>query len=138
MKSILTCPGCKYYAACGDIERTAPCNGKEISETVEFDEREIPLQLNVRSIFDERLGGFLRNSREYFIRLLDENGDEYAIPSGHFYFIKANGETLEYGESAVFYGQKVRGMSESEEREWDEGGYDGLHIVDLWGNMKEE
>lgn len=133
-----TCPGCKYFVVCGDSERTAPCNGKEVSETVKVNEREIPLQLSVRSIFDDHIGGFLRNSGEYFIRLLDENGDEYAIPRDHFYAIKANGRTLECDEFAVFYGQKVRGMSGSEERKWNEGEYDGLHIVDLWGNMKEE
>lgn len=28
----MTCRNCKYFSQCGDIERTTPCEGKEVNE----------------------------------------------------------------------------------------------------------
>ncbi len=133
-----TCVGCKYYAACGDIERTAPCNGKEIAETVIVNKREMPLLRNIRSIFDEQLGADFYNTGEYMILMRDCKGKQYAMTKQDWYITKTKGKQLEAGESAEFFGSKVRGMTSEEEAKWNHGEYDGLHIVDLWNNMNEE
>ena len=138
MDTTRTCSGCKYYAACGDDDRIDPCDGREITKTVIVNEMEMPLLHDIRSIFDEELGRNFCHTGEYMVLMRDCKGNRYAMTKQDWYFAKRNGRTLEEDESAVFYGQKVRGMTSEEEAKWNRGEYDGLHIVDLWTNMKEE
>lgn len=100
--------------------------------------REMELRTEPYSIFDVDVAGQHDSNGNYVIVMVRENGDRYAIPRDDWFRFKAKGKALDEGEVQTVAGETSRGMTEYEERQWNIGTYDGLYVVDLWGNIKVE
>ena len=94
----------------------------------------MPVEETIRSIFDHNVAGQIDNKGNYYVIIVDHVTHEYyAMTVENLNKADALGRTLEENEVAMFNGEKVRGMTFSEEREWD---CDNLMAhVDLWGNV---
>lgn len=99
---------------------------------------ELELENKIRSIFDESVAG----------QIAEEDGNYYCIHRDHkthkLYALTREAEaevmgigyTLEEGQEAVFNGEKVRGITFSEEKLLNEDNL--MACVDLWGNIATE
>lgn len=55
MESTKTCTGCNYFFACGDAERTEPCDGREIASEKKLTEERASLMLEIEKLTSEWL-----------------------------------------------------------------------------------
>ena len=88
----------------------------------------------VRSIFDQDCAGQLDTYGGYYCIHVDHKTHEcYAVPKDISLEFREGGRSLEEGEVAEFYGERVRGMTMQEAIRWNA---DILNaVVDLWGNI---
>ena len=94
----------------------------------------IPLEERPRSIFDQNIAGQFDTLGTYYVIHADHKTHKYyALTKENYFKFKAIGRILGENETAVFAGEKVRGMTFAEEQAWNE---DRLAAhVDLWGNI---
>lgn len=89
----------------------------------------------VSSIFDTNWAGQHDTNGKYWCIMTDHKTHEnYCVESDvrHQFYMNA-GRMLEYGETAVFNNEEVRGMSISEQMDYNMERVTGL--VDCWGNL---
>lgn len=106
--------------------------------TFDNDYGTLPLDENLRSIFDLCYAGqidvkgnyycihFDHKKKEYYALTKEANADAYII-----------GKPLREGEQATFRGETVRGMTRQEEELWNQDELQEVN-VDLWGNVAVE
>lgn len=103
---------------------------------VTFDNRygTMPLEETIRSIFDTNIAGQEDTNGNYYVIHVDHKTHKmYAMTVENTRKAEEIGRTLEPEEEAVFNGEKVRGMTWSEEEEWNMDRL--MSHVDIWGNI---
>lgn len=88
----------------------------------------------VSSIFDTNWAGQIDTNGNYWCIMTDHKTHEnYCVDRQVFHDLYMSGHSLDYGETAVFNGEEVRGLSSDEEQNYNMDRYIGLQ--DLWGNL---
>lgn len=104
---------------------------------VRFDNQygEIPLENEIRSIFDNSIAGQFATNGNYYVIYIDHSTYKlYAITSETERKSMEIGRQLEAGEDAIFNGEKVRGITYEEEMRYNIGEFEAN--LDLWGNIE--
>ena len=94
----------------------------------------MPLETEIRSIFDRCCAGQIDINGNYYCIHTDHKTHEYyAMTVKNSHKAYELGRWLDDGEVAVFHGERVRAMTFEEERKYNEDRL--LALVDLWGNI---
>lgn len=103
-------------------------------ETITINGKQYELRSTITSIFDTEWAGQHGEDGNYYCLHIDHKTHKsYAVTRETELAFLETGRPLEYGEEAVFNGEKVRCMTYSEEMAWNEDHL--LAHVDLWGNI---
>lgn len=95
------------------------------------------LESKIRSIFDNSIAGQTATNGNYYCIHVDHKTKQlYALTREAHFLALSLGHLLEEGEVATFNGENVRGMTEKEERLYNEDRL--VAYVDLWGNIFNE
>lgn len=95
----------------------------------------MPLEEKPRSIFDDNIAGQHDTEGNYYCIHVDhKTHTKYAVSGKNtIAYHEAVGRPLEENEEAIFDGERVRGMTYSEECAWNEDRL--MEHVDCWGNI---